>query len=48
MRFERFASQSEIDTHLQRSKPRLGIAEPLPWAPALIGLGLMVILQTLL
>jgi hypothetical protein len=48
MRFERLASQSEIDIQLQRSKPRLGIANPLPWGPALIGLSLMVIMQTLL
>ncbi|MGO4907181.1 hypothetical protein ACEN2J_02485 [Pseudorhodobacter sp. W20_MBD10_FR17] len=46
MRFQRFASHSDIDIHLQRCKPRPGIAEPLPWAPALIGLGLMVIMQT--
>jgi hypothetical protein len=48
MRFQQLPTQSEIDNQLERSKPRQGITRPLPWASALIGLGLMVLMQSLL
>jgi hypothetical protein len=48
MRFQQLPTQSEIDNQLERSKPRQGITRPLPWAPALIGLGLMILMQSFL
>jgi hypothetical protein len=46
MRLPALASQSEIDAQLRRAKPRERTSPPLPWGPALIGLSLLMVLQT--
>jgi hypothetical protein len=47
MRFSRFTSQTAIDVQLRRAKPR-DRTPPLPWAPALFGLAVVVAMQMLL
>ncbi|MFN3824135.1 MAG: hypothetical protein ACK4GW_04985 [Pseudorhodobacter sp.] len=46
MRFPALARQSEIDNRLTRARPRFRVAPSLPWAEALIGLSMLMILQS--
>ncbi|WP_158623160.1 hypothetical protein [Pseudorhodobacter sp. E13] len=48
MRFPILPSQSDIDAQLRRAKPRNFDTRPLPWLPALVGLTLVMVMQTLL
>ena len=48
MRFPTLPSQSQIDAQLRRAKPRSVEMRPLPWGPALIGLTLIIVMQTFL
>jgi hypothetical protein len=46
MRFPPLAQQSEIDRRLADARPRLRRAPSLPWAEAMIGLSMLVLLQS--
>jgi hypothetical protein len=48
MRFPTLPTQTQIDAQLRRAKPRSADARPLPWLPAMIGLTMVVIMQTML
>lgn len=46
MRFPALARQSDIDRRLADTRPRLRSAPSLPWAEAMIGLSMLVLLQS--
>jgi hypothetical protein len=47
MRFPNLTSQAEIDAQLRRTIPRTDAGRNLPWGPAIIGISVLVMLQTL-
>jgi len=47
MRFPALAPQSEIDRQLSRTRPRLTSPPSLPWGEALLGLMMLVLLQSI-
>jgi hypothetical protein len=46
MRFPTLARQTEIDRRLAVARPRIPAAPSLPWAEAMIGLSMLVLLQS--
>lgn len=46
MRFPPLAHQSEIDRRLATARPRMPTVPSLPWVEAMIGLSMLVLLQS--